>query len=201
MDPLTFIAALVGHLIWPVTALVLILVVLRRLPKLAKFIKAVRYRDLELTLREDFSEARALVDQITIQRQQLPAADAPDDKLLQLIEIDPSIAVIHIWRRLEREIIGLMQHNGLMRYTTPVKFFEHLAKLGKLSENDLVLFRKLRDIRNASVHAYPGRSLSPAEVLEFNNFVDLLIATFEAIKAEPGYINIPQTSKQQRSAS
>lgn len=192
MDGYTFTAAMVNHLAWPVTILIIVAVLLFRLPWLAKFIKAVKYKDLELTIQEDFLEARVAAEGIVVERHVSQVSGAPTEKIARLVEIDPSIAIIEIWRQLEQQIIKLIQHNGLMRFTNPVKFIEHLAKLGKLNDMDLVLFRKLRDIRNASVHAHEGNSLSKAEVFEFSNFVELLTGKLEAIRHEPGYLNIPE---------
>ena len=162
-----------------------------RLPKLVRFVKAVRYKDLEVTIREDFTQARSAAEQIVAERKQLIGPEPDHEKVLRLADIDASIAVIEVWRRLEKEIVKLMQHNGLMRYTTPAKFMDHLAQLGKISPGDIALFRKLRDIRNLSVHALDGRSLTKGEVIEFSNFVDLLVARLEEIRHEPGYIDIP----------
>jgi hypothetical protein len=67
----------------------------------------------------------------------------------------------------------------------------HLAQLGKISPGDIALFHKLRDIRNLSIHALDGHSLTKGEALEFSNFVDLLVAKLEEIKQEPGYIDMP----------
>lgn len=191
MDHLTFVATLVTALAWPLTTLILATIVLIRLPKLVRFIKAVRYKDWEVTIREDFAQARSAAEQIVAERKQIIGPEPDQEKVLRLADIDASIAVIEVWRRLEKEIVKLMQHSGLMRFTTPAKFMDHLARLGKISPRDIELFRKLRDIRNLSIHALDGRSLTKGEVLEFSNFVDLLVAKLEAIKQEPGYIDMP----------
>jgi hypothetical protein len=193
MDQLTFIATIIGHLAWPVTVLVILQIVLFRLPNLAKFIKTIRYKDLEVTLREEFSEARTIAEGIAVEEKPALLPDAQADKIIRLVEIDPSIAIIEIWRRLEQEITELIQHNGLMRFTNPVKFIEQLVKLGKLTDADLLLFRKLREIRNTAVHARARESLSKGEVFEFNNFVELLIEKLDAIKEEPDYVGIPDS--------
>jgi hypothetical protein len=191
VDRLTFIATLVGYVAWPVTTLLLASLILPRLPKLAKFVKAVRYRDFEVTIREDFTQARSEAERLAIERNPISIEETSEAKVLRLAEVDPSIAIIEVWRRLEREIVKLIQHNGLIRFTAPMKFMEHLARLGKLTQGDMLLFRKLRDIRNASVHAPEGHSLSKGEVLEFSNFVDLLSAKLHEIKQNSGYIDLP----------
>jgi actin-like ATPase involved in cell morphogenesis len=66
------------------------------------------------------------------------------------VEIDTSIAAMEVRRRLEDEIVQFIQHNGLMRFTTPERLSEHLVKLGKLLDGDRALFRKLREFATQS---------------------------------------------------
>lgn len=159
MNEYDFIAALVGHLAWPVTTLIVLATILLRLRWLTGFIKGVKYKDLEVSMRDEFTEVRVLAESLEAERGPATLPNAQPDKIARLVEIDPSIAIIEIWRRLEQEIIKLIQHNGFMRFMSPVKFIEYLVKLGKLGERDLVLFRKLREIRNASVHAQDEQAL------------------------------------------
>lgn len=194
MDSRTFIAALVGHLAWPIVTLALVSIALLKLPKLARFIKAIRFKDFEVTIREDFALARVEAERLTVEQKNAAELSPTEEKVLRLAELDPSIAIIEVWRRLEQAIVRLIQHNGMMRFTTPARFMEYLASLGKLSDGDLMLFRKLRDIRNISVHAHDRNMLSKGEVLEFSTFVALLTEKLEQIRQEPGYIDVPKAS-------
>lgn len=191
MDRLTFVASIVGHLAWPLTTLIIAAVVYFRLPKLVRFVKAIRYKDVEVTIREEFAQARSEAERLAIQQEPKPPSEAAEEKALKLAEIDPSIAIIDIWRRLESEIVRLIQHNGLTRFTSPDRFMEYLVSLGKLSQGDILLYRRLRQIRNTSVHAHNHASLSKAEVLEFSNFVELLIGKLNEIAQSPGYLPAP----------
>lgn len=199
MDDYTFIATMTGHLAWPITTLLFALIFLFRLRWLASFIKSVRFKDVELSIREDFTEARVVAESLEVERKpdHLAYSYVDAEKVARLVEIDPSIAIVEIWRRLEQQIIKLIQHNGLMRFTNPIRFIEYLVELGKLSDRDLVLFRKLRDIRNASVHAHEGTSLSKAEVYEFSGLVELLIEKVETIRQSSEYIDIPPRAPHQ----
>jgi hypothetical protein len=192
MDVYTFIATMTGHLSWPLATLLIVTIILFRLRWLAKFIKGVKYKDLELSIREDFSEARVAAEVLEAEMQPSDVFVPDTSKVARLMEIDPSIAIIDIWRRLEQNVIRLIQHNGFMRFTTPSRFVEYLTQLGKLSERELVLYRKLRDIRNASVHAHDDTyAIAKAEVFEFNRFAELLMQKLEAIRQEPGYLAMP----------
>ena len=181
---------MVEHLAWPVTVLIILAVVLRNGRTIAAFVKSVRYGDFEINLHENVSEARDAAEQIRVQRQSELVRTHPDT-IRRLVEIDPSVAVISEWRRLEHAIIKLIQHNGLMRFTTPSKFVEHLGSIGKLLDSEVTLYGHLRSIRNAAVHLYFDQSLSKGEAAEYSGSVDLLVDRINEIIAEPEYIDIP----------
>lgn len=162
-------------------------------PRLSQLVKSIRYKDTELTLRENLTAAREDATQIKLEGGATRGLNlVVTDKIFRLAAIDPAVAIIEIWKKLEAQLISLIQHNGLMRFATPAKFMERLAQLGKLSSSDLSLFRKPTEIRNESVHGYPGSSPTVAEVVEFKDFVELLIEKLEKIKEEPGYIDVPR---------
>ena len=77
-----------------------------------------------------------------------------------------------------------------MRFTSPIRFVDELVKLGKLSNDEAMVLKRLREIRNISVHAPQSASLTIGEVVEFNELAKLLITKFNKIKEEPGYIDI-----------
>lgn len=192
MEWLPPVIDLVGHIAWPATTLILFIVGLRRLPELARFIKTIRYKDIEITLRENFEAARPEAERLAIEYKGDESLTTPTEQATKFLEVGTSIAIIEVWLRLEREITKLIQHNGLMRFTTQLKFIEHLVKQNMLREGDLFLFRRLRNIRNSAVHASDENVISKAEVVEFSHFVDLLIAKLKDIKNKPGYINMPE---------
>jgi len=190
MDVLTFIATIVGHLAWPTVLVVGVVFVSRRAGQLSRFIKKVRYGDFEIEIREQLDAARGTVEQIeAISAPTALAPIQPDDRLLELARIDPGIAMVDVWRSLEDEIIKLMQHNGLMRFTNPVRFVRKLAALGKISPEQLKLFERLRSIRNSAVHSsWNAPEIALGEVLEFRELVGVLTRRFQEIALEPNYI-------------
>jgi hypothetical protein len=146
---------------------------------------------VEIAFKEDFAVARDAA--MLAKGEAGPAGDAEEigaEKIIQLAKIDPAVAIIEIWRQLETEIYSLIAHNGMMRFTTPTRFVQHLAKLGKISEVDYDLFKRLQNIRNSAVHSGPAK-VTLAEVVEFKEFIGVLTKKFDQIKSEPGDINVP----------
>uniref|UniRef100_UPI001357EABF hypothetical protein n=1 Tax=Geminicoccus flavidas TaxID=2506407 RepID=UPI001357EABF len=171
-----------------------LLIIPRQAPKFTRFVKAVRYKDVEVTIREDFIEAREGVEELKLTvGGTVPTSIDPKDKVLQLFEIDPSLAVVEVWRNFESKAAAMMRDSELLRgpHTTLVRLVSRLEKAGKISRSDYKLFWQLRDIRNASVHAHDKAALTLAEVLEFRDFVDLFLKRLELVKGERRFIDAP----------
>jgi hypothetical protein len=198
VDLLNFIANVVGSLAWPVTVGGIVCVLWRNRRDLARFVKTIKYKDVELTLRDDFEKATDLADGIraTLPALQQEAAALPapdiDDRLMKIARLDPTLAVLSSWQKLEAKIIQLIQHNGLMRFVSPPSFMRRLRELEKLTPQDIELYDRLRSIRNEAVHATQSknRGLSLGEVAEYDKLIDTLVERLEQIRNEPGYVGI-----------
>jgi hypothetical protein len=190
-----FVASLVSSLAWPVLVGIILLLLVRRSENLAdliqtvrKYVKTVKVGSIELTLQDARQDAEA----IAVERGEPLATEVPaNDKLMQLAQLDPALAVVDIWKELEAEIIKLIQHNGMMRFTSPVHFMKALADQKKITKSELMLYNHLRKIRNEAVHSRDPMALTLAEVLEYRSLVSALIERFEKIRASPEYINLP----------
>ena len=159
MDTLTFISKLVEHLAVPCAGLIALKILLNRAHQISQFVKSIRYKDIEISLKDEFEKAKEAVDTIEISNPAEVSSSLSrlgfqeNDKILQLAEIDPGIAIAEIWKNIEGTIIKLMQHNGLMRFTRPEKLIEWLASNKKIGQTEADLFLRLRKIRNAAVHS------------------------------------------------
>jgi len=196
MDWLTFFSNAIDSLSWPVAVLILVYVSISNGSQISRVIKSLKYKDFELTFREDFTKAKEISDGLkvsnkNISQNKLSKYDIED--IMNLAELDCSMAVFKIWQELEAKMIQLIQHNGLIRFTNPVKFIGKLLELGKITDADAELFNRLRKIRNDVVHLSPygnNVNLTMAEVLEYKEFVDTFLGRLESIRKEDGYINI-----------
>lgn len=183
-----FLASVVGSVAWPVTIVFCVLFLSKNGRNILKFVKTIRYGDLELTLQDARRDAEAI--QIETGQPARPATEA-DDKILRLAEINPPAAVIEIWKSLEAKLIQLIQHNGMIRFTRPEHFMKVLVDQKRISATELELFQRLRKIRNDSVHSRDPRALTVAEVLDYKSFVETLVTRLDQIMREPGYIRVP----------
>lgn len=195
MDILTFIATVIGSLAWPVTLTGILFFLFQHGKKIAMFVKSIKYKDFEVTLRDDFEKATSIAEAIRVMLPEavkdVAAADKDESEILTIARLDPALAIHKSWQKLDAKLTQLIQHNGLIRFVSPVNFVRRLRELEKLTPEDLELFSRLRRIRNEVVHAQERqRPLTIVEAVEYDQLVETLIARFEQIRNEPGYVGI-----------
>lgn len=177
MDWLTFVAVLVEHLAWPVTILVVFLVLRKPLAGLIPLLVRLRYKDLEL----DFSRR---LEEVTAEVQELPRADTTariDDPLLRLAESSPRAAILESWLRLETAAVDAARRKNVAippsHVRSPLQLVQSLEELGIVDARQAALFHDLRGLRNSAAHAMnfdPGIEASREYVLAASRLEEYL---------------------------
>lgn len=193
MNGLEFIASLTGSLAWPLMLLVILYWVTRNLPSLFPFIDRFKYKDFEVHFKTAVKEIAA-ESKVALPAQPEAEEQPVDvrDQLFQLAEVSPRSAILEAWLNVEAWAIQRLQSLP----TVPTDKLKNMAplRLGKLLEDtkvltssQMIMFHKLRDLRNQAVHVSDAR-FSTEDVIEY---VDLALALARAIRASshPAHIS------------
>ncbi len=171
MDLLAFIAQMVSALAWPVTVLIIILILHRPLASLFPMLQRLRFQGIEL----DFSrQIHALAYEA---RSQLPHArgvldeEAPlREQWIELARYSPRAVVLEAWIQLEKAAIEASRRHGLNLKTaelhSPLLLGQALEEAGVFEGNTSVIFHQLRNLRNAAAHASEF-AFSPDSAIEY----------------------------------
>ena len=156
MDWLSFIAAIVKALAWPLTVLGIFLVLRRPLAGLLPLLARLRFKDLELDFGRRLAEARA--EAATLPATQLPAPTATnDDALIRLADASPRAAILEAWLRVEAAALTAARRRGttepISQLRTPGRLIESLEELGVIDARQAAVFHELRSLRNSAAHA------------------------------------------------
>jgi hypothetical protein len=156
MDALSFIAAIVAALAWPLTVLGIFLVLRRPLTALIPVVARLRFKDLEL----DFDRRLA---EVSAEAAALPAAAASagaptgDAALVALASASPRAAILEAWLRLEATALDAARRRGtsepVSRLRSPTRLIESLEELGVIDARQAAVFHELRSLRNSAAHA------------------------------------------------
>lgn len=183
MDNNTLASNIIESLAWPATALIVLALFRKEPSSLFGRIRKGQLGDASV----EFEVAVAAVEEIVQAKSGArKAAHSPariEDQ--QRAEDDPRGSVIKAWLEIDREARGALQRKGVLDVSgvnRPIdKHIKELAKLSdNLSDQDLMMFRELRTIRNKSVHDHDFRP-SPESVLAYMTLAKNLSETFKTI--------------------
>jgi hypothetical protein len=169
MDWLTFIAAIVKALAWPLTALAVLILIRRPLLRLIPLLRKLKWKELELEFEQKIIElkseaAQALPAPPT--RRQL--TERTPSRLEQLAEISPRAAIIEAWIQLEHAASGALSQRlpDVSVTWSSGQIGELLAAHGLLDKNKLEVYNSLRKLRNQAAH-HEDFTIPPKTALDY----------------------------------
>jgi hypothetical protein len=155
MDWLSFVAALVTALAWPLTVLGIFLILRRPLMGLFPLLARLKFKDLEL----DFGRRLA---EVTAEAAALPGGRASagsdaGEALVALAATAPRAAILEAWLHLEAAALDAARRRGttepLSHLRSPLRLIESLEESGVIDARQAAVFHELRSLRNSAAHA------------------------------------------------
>jgi hypothetical protein len=177
MDWLTFVASVIGSLVWPAVAVFLIIILRNQLRALVGRLLRMKWGEFEVGFKEIFEEAREVAEEI---REETPPKLAPpeqgvDDNLAELARLNPNGAILEAYGLIGQVISQYADKLPYRRSTT--NYMRLLKGKGLINDDAFFLFEKLRQIRNAVVHNLPAvTSLEAREYIDQTRLIRALLA-------------------------
>jgi hypothetical protein len=189
MDWLTFISNVIDSLAWPSVVVVILFLLRKELPNIAKLIRKFKYGDLEV----EFGESAKVVKEKSATALPEPSPNArlsggslqeQRDRLSFLSELAPRSAILESWLQIESSAVDLIRKKGLDSFRSlpgPTRLRDHLRNTGILNEEQLLVFEELRKLRNEAVHSIDAAF----DIEAVTNYVDsaLVMAAYLEGKA------------------
>jgi hypothetical protein len=180
MDWLTFLSSIVNAVAWPATLVVLLVLIREQLPQIAKSLRRLKYKDIEMEF-GDAAKAIANEVQAIMPAAQLDNKIAGQEKeevkarLEAIAELAPRAAILESWLQVEAAAADVIRQNNLgilNPYPGPMRLRDSLHKGGILNKRQLAIFEQLRTLRNEAVHV-PEAEFTKAAV---SNYIESSIA-------------------------
>jgi hypothetical protein len=160
MDFLTFLSKVVEAIAWPATVLILLAILRKELPLIAKSLRRLKYKDFVF---EFDAATQAIADEV---KQAVPTPEkqislmgnpkgAAQAKLEAIAELAPRAAILEAWLQVEAAAADVIRNKGLATLTSfpgPLRLREGLQKGGILNSRQVAIFEQLRTLRNEAVH-------------------------------------------------
>jgi len=176
VDTLTFIVELSKAIAWPVSVVLLVLIMRRPLVGLIPLLRRVKYKDFEVDFDRRLEEVK---EEAALQLPSPPAQQAPpsepETRMVKLAEVSPRAAVLESWRALENLLQEAAKGYLIAQGRQPanlsaIEAIQLLQQSERLSPETLRLLRRLRSLRNDAAHA-PQFALTTGSALEYVSIV------------------------------
>lgn len=158
MDALTFTSETIKSLAWPVTVLLLTLMLRKPIAELIPSLRKLKYNDIEMEFAEAIAELKADAELAQPNPAHPLASSAPESShLLRLVNFSTRAAILEAWVDVESAAAEVAasfwsQPPGDIFKNSPT-LGEYLLKCKVIDENQLGTFNKLRELRDKSTQA------------------------------------------------
>ena len=184
MDTLTFISNVIQALAWPLTLLILILLLRTPITNLIPLIQRLRYKDLELEFGQRVEEAKVEAAQELPEAAEEPTPLGPErEAIVRLAEISPRAAVLEAWRRVELATLAtakIASGDNLPIKVKPFQAIRALEQNERIERSAINLLKELRSLRNEAAHA-PQFALSQESALEYTALAENVVNYLRSI--------------------
>jgi hypothetical protein len=182
MDALTFTAEAIKALAWPIAVVLVALMIRKPVIELLPFLRRLKYKEIELEFSKELAQLKSEVTASdTATSQQLPPSvpSVSSNRLLDIAAISTSAAILEAWSELESASVAVASS---LWAQPPSDAFKNYSRLGEyllqckvIDEKQLVVFNKLRALRNKAAHAV-DLNLSEEEARIYIELATSLIA-------------------------
>ena len=170
MNILEFISKIIESIAWPVSIIILGIVLKNPIKSLIPLLTKLKYKDIELQFGNDLTNLTEKVNQELANVQNKPETDDLRERTMSIIQVSPKSAIIEVWRDLERVIVGISTRNkvdldrNLLK--KPIKLAETLLKEKLIDETQYSIIEDMRILRNKVVH-YEKEQITAENALEY----------------------------------
>ncbi len=180
-----YFAAIIESIAWPLAVLVIVVMMRKPIKDLMRLIATVKYRDFEVTFREELKEARAEAEDsgIDISGTRLDE----NDQIFKLVEISPAAAILEAWKRIEiaarNKVADLVKDQEALEKAQRYPL-QYLEISGSLIPSTVEAIRRLRSLRN---HAAHGKELgiTKTSAIEYVIMANAIAKQIDAITELP----------------
>lgn len=158
MDTLTFISELIKAVVWPVSSIILVALLRKPIVELIPLLRRLKYKELELEFAQEISELKAEAVFIAKEKgEDVLSVSAVPSNLLNLVAFSTRAAIMEAWVEVESAAVSVASS---FWGVSPNDTFRNMPKLGDyllqckvIDEKQLMVFNKLRELRNKAAHA------------------------------------------------
>lgn len=187
---------LIESLFWPLTTIIIVILLREQIASLLKRMSKVNYKGLEINLDKSVDEVNEKFES-TVNKDSFAKADKEDDnstknneKLFELSELSPESAIAMSWKRLESKLLEINKNHPNViesdHIISPMVTAQRLLRKNIISSDLYWIMRDLSEIRNGAVHQVNNSYKNTKEftAIKYDNLVNRVVAELDDINIE-----------------
>ena len=161
-----FVIELFDKLAWPISAIVLVIILRKELASIVGNLRSLKYKELSLEFGEKLEEAKKEADKAKLPEISARLSRVELEYYGDLARASPRAAVIEAWLQIETAVEKIIRRppEGRPRSFGPEA--RVLLEIAGLEKEEISIFYDLRTIRNRVVHEEDAR-VSEAQAIEY----------------------------------
>jgi len=152
MDALTFIASIINYLAWPLTVIIVLIVLRRPIAEFIPLLQSLRYGDIELNFESRIKQIESQAEQENLpmkpERMLSPAPRTTDELLEDLVSVSPRVAIIEAFSYVDQSILAAARKHNLPQNIGNNSIVTRLRDNGQLSDGVVQLYYELKQLRD-----------------------------------------------------
>jgi hypothetical protein len=191
MDIFTFLTSIFASAAWPVTALVMVLLLRRPLTEILLEIRKLKWGGLEAEFGSELGQARELIDRepgkepFSLLNDKFPQKSR--DFLLKLAELSPRSVILEAWRDVDVAAVKALERHRLLpnsqRLPNTGVAVQTLLDAHLIDDAEFQVFAILRNLRNRAAHD-SRFELTKEEAIEYAIMAERLARTLETLNRQ-----------------
>ncbi len=184
MEWMQFVLSVVKSIVWPITVIVIVVILRQPLGALIPFVQRLRFKDFEVEFGERVGEINEEVANEFPEESEAILADAEGSKLIRLAEVSPRAAVLDAWLTIELSAVKAAKRisDDLPDSFIPVhKAVRIIESKGNVDRDMMGFLHELRELRNRAAHA-PEFALSKESAVEYASSARTLARYLDRIR-------------------
>jgi hypothetical protein len=183
VDPLSFVAALVTALAWPVTIVVVVLLLRREIVSLFPRLKNFKFKDLQAEFAEELAVAAKVADEalpaLTAAKNKKYLQPALSDTSIFGVSLAPASAIDEAWKQLLSEMEEALNRHGIQEPLSSGAIERELVSRNLLPTNAVELIRSLKEAHDQAIRL-GDFGVESSQALGFVQLTNRLIAALNS---------------------
>jgi len=187
MNTETFIIEILKAVAWPLTIVLIVLILKRPIVQLFPSLQKMKFKDFELEFNKEVQQLSNETMRTSPDIFNFNQTNIFDNDFNNAIQYSPREEIIKAWIKLEDSARGALKKQNVklsrLDYSSPLHLANRLRENKLLDSSKIGIFNNLRNLRNEAAHSYRF-NIMPESAREYINIADSLMHYLDNVQGQ-----------------